>query len=172
MELEILKTSLDLEDAFKKWGVLIYKYVYVRLKNKENAEDITQEVFMKAWQYKESFDSEKASLKTWLFIITINLIRDFFRKNKISFEELEENVASKENLEKEAHTKDLIDFVFDQIKHLSEKEQEMLVLRYQADLSIKEIAKLLEMEDSATKVAIHRAVKKLKDFCNKNPEKM
>lgn len=162
-----LKSSKDLEQAFLKWNKLLYSYVYLRVQNREMTEDIVQEVFMKAWRSRETFDCQKSSLKNWLFAITINTINDFLRnKLRYNVEELQEFYASDEDLEANANKKALIELVFEKIKLLTDREQEILLLRYKADLAVEDIAKMLEMEYSATKVAIHRAIKKLIKFLN------
>ena len=127
---------------------------------------MVQEAFIKAWQYRESFDSKKSSLKNWLFVITTNLLKDFYRKNKITTEEINETIADDSDIAQDIETNDLISFVFKKMKSLSEKEQNILSLRYKADLKIEDIAEIMNMSSSATKVAIHRAIKKLQSFCN------
>ena len=146
----------------------MYKYTYARLRSRELTEDLVQEVFIKAWQYRESFDSRKSSLKNWLFVITTNLLKDFYRKKKPNVEEINETIADSNDIAQEMETNDLITFVFKTMEALSEKEQNILSLRYKADLKIEDIAEIMNMNLSATKVAIHRAIKKLQSFCNEN----
>ena len=146
----------------------MYKYTYARLRSRELTEDLVQEVFIKAWQYRESFDSRKSSLKNWLFVITTNLLKDFYRKKKPNVEEINETIADSNDIAQEMETNDLINFVFKKMEALSEKEQNILSLRYKADLKIEDIAEIMNMNLSATKVAIHRAIKNLQSFCNEN----
>jgi RNA polymerase sigma-70 factor (ECF subfamily) len=167
MPVEKLENERDLEEAFNEWHEPLYRYTYLRLRNREATEDLVQEVFVKAWKYRESFDSEKSSLKNWLFVITTNTIRDFFRKNdKRQTVELSDDLASSEDLAGEMAVDDEVSTVFSQLKKLNEREQELILLRYREDLSVQDIAKALNLNYSATKVAIHRALKKLQTICN------
>jgi len=162
-----LENSTDLEDAFNEWNTTLLRYTYARLGKKQIAEEIVQDAFVKAWKYRESFDPEKASLKSWLFVITINTLRDHFRKNKNRKEgELHENISDSTDIKGDYETDEKVDFVFSQIRHLGERDQNLIVLHYREDLSIEEIAEILKMKYSATKTAIHRAMKKLKVICN------
>lgn len=162
-----LNTAADLENAFNRWHFPIYGYVYGRVGNRQIAEDLTQEAFIKAWKYRDSFDPRKSSLKNWLFVITVNLVRDHFRKFKNHIpSELDDNFPGSGNVASETSDRQMISFVFHQLKKLSTREQELLLLRYQEDLTIEEIANIFEMGVSATKVAIHRAMKRLRRFCN------
>ncbi|MCX6807434.1 MAG: RNA polymerase sigma factor [Patescibacteria group bacterium] len=171
MNQDQLKTLNDLEAIFQKWNTAIYRYIYARLNNQETAEDITQEVFIKAWQARDLFDDQKSSLKNWLYAIAINTIRDHLRKVKGKIEiELDENIQDDSEVKGQAETQNLVAFVFSHLEKLQEREQEIIILRYQEDLELKEIAEILNLELSATKVALHRAVQKLRDLCNDESE--
>jgi len=136
------------------------------VQNAELAEDMTQEVFVKAWKSRDSFDEKKSSLKNWLFVIATNTLRDHFRKKKVEIFEIEEDIADESDLAAETEKSDLISCVFEKIKLLPERDQELLALRYKSDLQIEEVAEIIGMEYSAAKVAIHRAIKKLQSLCN------
>lgn len=164
--MNLLQTAEDLENAFIQWNESFFHYAFLRVRHQTLAEDLVQDTFVKAWEHRDSFDASKSSLKNWLFAILINTLRDYFRKKKIETEELNENIAAKNNLEESAQKNDLIQFVFDKIKNLPERDQELLALRYKSDLSIEEVAELMGLEYSAAKVAIHRALKKLQEICN------
>jgi RNA polymerase sigma-70 factor (ECF subfamily) len=165
-----LENPRDLEKAFLKWNKFIYNYVYLRLQSREAAEDVSQEVFFSAWRSRETFNPKKSSLKNWLFVIATNQIRNYLRatigKNTVDLEEIKEMVKDeKENISMEAERNNMIELVFEKLKKLNERDQEILILRYQQDLSMKEISAILDMEYSAAKVAIHRATKKLAALC-------
>ena len=160
-----LQTAEDLTAAFEEWNELLYKYAFVRLRSKELSEDVIQEVFTKAWHKRELFDPEKSSLKNWLFVIATNTIRDHYRTRK-EYVELETDIESSEDIERQISQKDLVNFVFRYIRKLSERDQELLTLRYVQGFSAKEVAKIVGMKYSATKVAFHRAIKKLQELCN------
>ena len=164
-----LRNAKDLEKAFELWNVAIYRYVYSRLRSQGIAEDITQEVFIKAWRSRDTFHKHKSSLKNWLYAIATNTIRDYLRSqmNRPEVSPLEEDLPSTEDkIEKSIQQKEVTNFVFEKLKLLSNREQELLLLRYREDISIKEIAKVLDLKYSATKVAIHRATEKLRKLCN------
>lgn len=165
-ELNQLKTGSDLEKAFKLWSGKIFGYIFARVKNQLLAEDLVQEIFTKAWNHKSKFDPNKSALKSWLFTITANHLRDHFRRKDIEISELTEEFGAEDTITHDLHLKERIEFIMKKMKMLSDREQELLLLRYQSDLSIEEVAQVMKMEYSATKVAIHRALKRLKSFCH------
>ena len=169
MNLNELKSHEDLEKAFSEWGELFFRYVFVRLRNTKTAEDIAQEVFIKAWFNRDSFDAEKASLKTWMFAIATNLIRDYLRKEmRYPVDSLEEDTPEKNNFYEAISNDDELRYVFNKIFELSDRERELLFLRYREGMEIKEMAQILNLEYSATKVALHRALIKLRKICNED----
>ena len=139
-----------------------------RVRVREIAEDIAQEVFIKAWEKRTQFNPTKGSLKNWIYAIALNAVRDHFRRNKHrATVELPEEISSDEDIASQTDTKSSAGFILEHMKALSEKEQELLTLRYMQELSIEEIAVVMKMKYSATKVALHRATKKLQDRCNR-----
>lgn len=157
-----------LSKAFTKWNKDFFGYVYLRIKNREIAEEIVQEVFMKAWRSKDTFQKEKSSLKNWLFKITINTLNDHYKKNKQTLPLNEKIRDEKSKLSEKTENSLLVEKLSQAIKSLSSREQQLVILRYKNDLKIKDIAGILDLEESATKVAIHRARKKLGNLINQD----
>ena len=167
-----LNSPLDLEKAFLKWNAALYGFVFLRVNSKEIAEDIVQESFLRAWKSRETFNAKRSSLKTWLFTIAVNEIKDYFKFSKKDTVDISkiENIISDESVDiaNQLGQKNLIDIVLNQLQLLSDHDQELIILRFKNDMSVKDIASILGMGYVATKVALHRAIKKLSDLCSKN----
>lgn len=166
-----LSNAKDLEKAFIKWNASIFGYIITRIRDEGASEDLVQEVFFKAWRSRETFDSSKSSLKTWLFTIAKNEIIDHFKSNKnktVDIEKLEDKIIDhNSNTKKEIHDKTLNELIMSKLKFLNERDQDLIILRFKEDLSVKEISKILNLNYVASKVAIHRAIQKLTELCNK-----
>jgi RNA polymerase sigma-70 factor, ECF subfamily len=161
--------SHKLLEIFQQYNGQIYGYVYLRTgRNKEVAEDLTQDIFVKAWKSRQQFDSTKASLKTWLFTIARNQVIDYWRKSKI--ETLDDQalgyVEGKGSQEMEAGA--LSNFIYQELRKLDAATQDLIMWRYVNGLDIEEIAQLTGKNYNATKVAIHRALNTLKELVNGN----
>lgn len=169
MEYQSFETAEDLERIFEEWNEPLFRYVFFRIRNQEAAEDIVQQVFCNAWKYRHTFDHQKSSIKNWLYTIATNQLRHHF-KNARPHEGIEfaEEIASAEDVSREVEQEDLFQLVWAQVKKLSEKDQTLLTLRYQQDMAVTAIAEEMKMEYSATKVALHRALEKLKRLCNED----
>ena len=159
----------QLADQFHKD---IFRMVFYRVRSRIDAEDITQDVFLKAYQ-KISSLKEAAKFRGWLFSITLNRIRDFQRKKRFRsyFKTEDENI--------EAHPCDnpgsdqpaALDQVLKKdfwrqvgliLKKLSNMEREVFLLRFFDHLSLNEIAGVLKKNESTVKTHLYRALAKFK----------
>ena len=150
----------------------IFRMVFYRIRSRIDAEDITQDVFLKAYQ-KISSLKEAAKFRGWLFSITLNRIRDFQRKKRFRsyFKTEDENI--------EAHPCDnpgsdqpaALDQVLKKdfwrqvgliLKKLSNMEREVFLLRFFDHLSLNEIAGVLKKNESTIKTHLYRALAKFK----------
>lgn len=154
-----------LEILIKKYLKPIYSFVYKNVGDAAQAEDITQEVFVKVWKNMKRFDQKK-SFKPWIFQIAKNTSIDFLRKKKsIPFSKFEnekgQNVlmeslsAESENLIENLDDKNVVAFV---MKNLNDKEQKIITLRHSDGLSFKEIADVLKESINTVKSRYRRAL--------------
>ncbi|WP_018342710.1 RNA polymerase sigma factor [Cytophaga aurantiaca] len=153
----------------------IYNIALNILQNKEEAEEVAQDVFMKIFQSIESFDGS-CSLKTWIYRITVNKSLDALRakKRKASLsvfsnffnEEGEEKIVAIEvnhpgiQLEQQEEA----EILFSAIDKLPERQKTVFVLYQFEDMSYKEIATTLEISASAVDSLMSRAKKQLREY--------
>ncbi|HYG77468.1 MAG TPA: sigma-70 family RNA polymerase sigma factor [Planctomycetota bacterium] len=146
----------------------IFTYVLRMVSSREDAEDITQEALYQAWRTWNQVDPEAAGgYVKWCYRIAHNLSIDTLRKKK-------PRAADDEEMERAADTKSLrpeevyehrvqAGQVQDCIQSLDEKYREVLILRYQEELSYEKIAEILELPVSTIETRIHRAKKMLRE---------
>lgn len=152
---KIINKQNFVDEVFEPYHKELYNFVMSRTGYKVHlAEDITQDIFLKLWKSRKSYDKNKASIRTWMYQIARNYLIDIFRKKKLEF--VDDAKGSTE-----LKTEDKI-FVENMLQKLNDRDRELVQLRYIQDLSIKEIAQIIDKNESATKVAIHRAIKKLR----------
>ncbi|MCP4625987.1 MAG: RNA polymerase sigma factor [bacterium] len=150
----------------------VFRMVYYRMRSRVDAEDITQDVFLKAFQ-KVSSIKEPAKFRGWIFSITLNRIRDFQRKKRFRslFKNEDENIESHPVEETDRDQPDALEQVMRKdfwrqigliLKKLPNMEREVLLLRFFDHLSIKEIAGVLKKNESTIKTHLYRALAKFK----------
>lgn len=146
----------------------IYRFVIFRVGNKETAEDLVSEIFFKALEHFDDFDP-KISKSAWLFTIAKNHLANHWRDKKATIP-LPDN-ESEDGLSNDNFwlTSAKVDFyknatkieVQEFLSSLDEKNRKIVTLHYLFGYSYAEISEILNMTETAVKVACHRAIKKL-----------
>ena len=151
----------------------IYRMVYYRIRSRPDAEDITQDVFLRVFQ-KISGIKENAKFRGWLFSITLNRIRDFQRKKRFRslFKAEDENIEShipdragndQSDVLNQVLKKDFWRQVNLVMNKLSKMEKEVFLLRFFDHLNINEIAGIVKKNESTVKTHLYRALAKFKN---------
>ncbi|MGC8765335.1 MAG: RNA polymerase sigma factor [Brevinematia bacterium] len=168
-ELLILAKKGDLK-AFEKlisiYSRHCFSFGYYHLKNRSDAEDFVQEVFYKLFLYIKSYNENKKFF-SWFYEIEKNVLKDFFKKRNKRKEEIDEkffeNVVFYDN---HIGIEDKIS-LFKAIESLNEDEKDLIFMKYNEDLSIKEIAEILKLSEENVKVRLFRAKQKLLSLLGK-----
>ena len=143
----------DFSDVYEENFRGIYNYVYARILHREQAEDLVSEVFMKAMTHYDSFDPERASVKTWLANIARNTLIDEFRKTRrAQVFSLDADTNYVEPCEEDDYPV-LQDPVNREaaaiLRQLNENERELIAMIYYQNLSNPEIGEILGINAKA-----------------------
>lgn len=149
----------------------IYRFIFLKVSNKEEAEDLSQQVFMKAWEAMVRFEDEGLPFASWLYRIARNLVIDFYRTRKsvVSLEEniLDELMSDQEDIEESVIRSQSQERIMEALKQLSDEQKDVIILRFVDDLSYREIARITQKNQAALRILHHRALKKLKIILEK-----
>jgi RNA polymerase sigma-70 factor (ECF subfamily) len=146
----------------------VYRYVRFRLANREAAEDVTSQVFMKALRALGRYDPGRAAPKTWLLRIARNAVTDHLRSLRrrsslhVSLDRVPDLVADVPTQEERVLREERIELLLNASRKLRPADQEILSLRYGAGLENKEISEALKISANAVAVRLHRALARLK----------
>jgi len=141
------------------------------LKNREEAEEITQDAFLKAYKSLKSF-KQKSKFSTWLYKIVYNLSVSQVRKKKTKVYSIDDDEKQHFELPEasykmdELEQKDQKKYLEKAIEQLSEEEQTIILLFYHQELSSEEIASIVNLSISNVKVKLFRVRKKLYEHLN------
>jgi RNA polymerase sigma-70 factor (ECF subfamily) len=165
----------SLQLLFQRYLQPIYHFVYSSVRDAGQAEDITQEVFIKVWGHLKSFDQTK-NFRVWIYTIAKHTVYDFLRKKKLipfSFLEREDevyDVADTDPLpDKILETKQAGEKMEGALGTLSMQYREVLVLYYQEGFNFREIADILKTSVNTVKSRHRRALTLLKRAIQKEP---
>ena len=145
----------------------IYRFVYYKVRSKEEAEDLVSDIFLKCWNYLISKPSNGiTSFSGLIYKIARNVVIDSYRKKAKNNEYPLEAafMLAEDDCTEKIEIKQDVEYLLSLIAKLKYEYQEVVMLRYVEELSIKEIAKIVNKKQTAVRVTLHRAVKKLKSF--------
>ena len=138
----------------------IYRYVALRIGNKTEAEDMTQQVFLNALQSIHSFKWKGVPFSAWLFRIAHNQVVDYLRKKtKQAIAPLDESlVSSGGNPQLMAEHRLDIEQLISATKQLTRAQREVISLRFAGELPIDQVAKVMGKSQGAVKALQHSAI--------------
>lgn len=157
------------DELYSKYHHDVFQFIFYMVKNREQAEDLVQEVYIRVLKSYERFEG-KSSEKTWLFSIARNVTIDHFRKSKGWKERLAEKfdwttgVVKDDNPipEEIALQKEEVAMIYKCLDKCTVDQRMVIIMRYIQELSIIETAEALGWTESKVKTTQHRALKVLK----------
>jgi RNA polymerase sigma-70 factor (ECF subfamily) len=146
---------------------MIFSYIYRYTGEYHVSCDITQEVFIKMMKYLSRFDNSLGSFKNWIFKIALNTSRDYFKSTSYKLnkngEQIEENIPdSSPNVVDILNHMEQREEVKRAINELPDYQREALILKFYHDMKIKDIAKIMDSNESTIKSRLHQGIAKLK----------
>lgn len=163
----MVRKSVEQEflSAYDEYSDAIFRHCYFRIYDRELAKDLVQDTFFKTWTYIEKGEVIK-NLRAFLYKVANNLIIDHSRTKKhstLSLDKLaEKGFVPQDNdhhsIEKKIATKEVIE----KLDQLDRTYRIPMIMRYIDELSVKEIARALNLSENVVSVRIHRGLDKLK----------
>lgn len=142
----------------------IYRFVMVKTSHREEAEDLTHQVFLKAWQNIRRYKHLGFPFSSWLYKIARNQIADYYRTRRVELR-IEHIGPEHEALQAgDEHLAGILEAerVRRAIVELKPEYQDVIIMRFIEDISIRETAAALERSEGAVKLLQHRAIKELR----------
>ena len=157
----------------------IYRFIYFKVGNKEEAEDLSSAVFLKIWSYlQENNIIDSKTLRSLLYKIARNIIIDHYRKinqrENVSLDKTMEQgglIDVKQDIAQRAEVMSDLMVIETKLPELKEEYREVIIMRYINELSIKEIAEILDKSKGNVRVLIYRALSTLKELMNQDENK-
>lgn len=148
----------------------IYRYTLLKVGNRQEAEDLTHEVFVSAWENIRGYRMRGFPFSSWLYNIAHNRVIDYYRTHKAhrNIDDIDPNLFKlASSVEKDIDT--ALDFnrVRVAMAHLSDDQQDVLIMRFSDDLSHKEIAQAMQKTEGAVRLIQHRALEALREILEK-----
>lgn len=144
---------MDFDEIFEQYFDKVYYKVLGIVKNSDDAEDISQEVFISVYKNLKKFKGE-SNIYTWIYRIAINKTYDFFKKNKTMLEINEEILSLEYNVDMNTNM-----ILTEKLKKISMQEREFVILKDIYGYKLKEIAEMKDMNLSTVKSIYYKAIR-------------
>ena len=155
----------DFEKIYKEYYTRIYAYIKKKISHTQDAEELAGDIFTSFYQNLDKYDADLCGINTWLFVITKNRLKNYYRDRKVqvSLEEVDEQYAVEESLPEsvlimEQNRREL----FESLKLLSARERSIIIKKYYEDKKYSEIAEELGITPGNVRVILKRSMGKLK----------
>lgn len=155
-----------LNEAYRRWGALIFTVATKRLGDTEEAKDVTQQVFVGAWRGRKSYDPQRGSLKTWLMGITHKKVADALIRRSRHQRDIEAVTVAgaAEVTRQDAPTDSVVDFVVlaDELDRLPQHQRTVLEMTFYEDLTQAQIAQRTGLPLGTVKSNTRRGLMRMK----------
>ncbi|TKI72720.1 RNA polymerase sigma factor [Lysinibacillus mangiferihumi] len=155
----------ELTEWIDQYGESVLTYILLMVRDYQQAEDLTQETFIKAYKHQHQFE-QKSSVKTWLFTIAHNVTKDYFRKKHplqhffgLTMEEKDYKPMPEQIAAMNFQTEQL----YRTIQQLKPTYRHVIILRKLKEFSTAETALILNWSESKVKMTLKRALAELKN---------
>jgi len=170
----VRKEERNFEKFYFEFRKSLFWYVRKKVGSDEVAQDITAEVFIKLFENREILKKrDESGLKAWLYTVARNQIIDFYRKksNNVEIKGIDDDIFDLVVADRTEHLQGLIrdekyQMIMAAMENLEGPEKEVVTLRFNDELSFKEIAQILQKEEGAVKMTLYRAIEKIKKIIN------
>jgi len=159
----------DIEEVMRLYRGRILRYAMFAVRDRDAAETITQECFLKAYRARESFRGD-CSLSTWLMQIAVNLVRDYARSKQFQFWRRAQTSAVDvtevteflphpgASAEAGVLAREQLGAVWAAVEKLSKMQRQVFLLRFVEEMELLEIAEAMQMKESTVKSHLYRAL--------------
>jgi RNA polymerase sigma-70 factor (ECF subfamily) len=155
------------EQQVRQYQDRVFGFAQYFMKNREAAQDVTQDVLIRFWEHHEDVDDDRAL--GWLLRVTRNACIDALRKRKtrrnavtVDTEGLDRATSTRTAPDAEAEAADFRDHLEEALDHVDEPYRSVIILREIQNLKYREISEALDMPMNTVKVYVHRGRKKLR----------
>ena len=142
----------------------IYRFVFSRVREQSAAEDVTSEVFMKALKSLPRYQDTGRPFTAWLYQIAVNAIADRYRAARptADIDEIRDLAAGEPELDAQAARRDELRRIWAVVEALPAPQRTAMVLKFQEDMRIEDIAVAMGKTPGAVKLLIHRGVTRVR----------
>lgn len=147
---------------YMKYLPAIYRYIYFRVnQNRQEAEDLAEAVFFKAWENLKIMKEENLNFRAWIYRVAHNSVIDHYRKGN-RLVALDESVSTGQSVEEKIIEQDEKERLRGQLNRLTDEQKQVIILKFIEGMDNKRISEITGKNEEAIRALQYRALKELK----------
>lgn len=159
---------------YEAYGRAVYSYVRFHLRSADAAEDVTADTFLKVFGAADRFDPARGQVRTWIFRIAHNTLRDHQRRARrrqyVPIGSMRDLAADAPSPEERLLWEEQVAQLLESVAQLGPKDQEIISLRYGSGLETAEVAEILGVREAVVRTRLWRALERLRAIMEESSE--
>ncbi len=160
-----MNTMTEKEELYREYRDKVRGYVFSKLRDTKDAEDLVSDVFLKICEKYNTFDADRASVSTWIYTITRNTVTDYLRKDR-TYSELPEDLPDGDEIDQALLRKETLEALGKALGGLDGRSRALIILKYYRKMSLKDIASRMDISYAYVKVLHNNALRILRESIN------
>jgi RNA polymerase sigma-70 factor (ECF subfamily) len=152
------RLSQDLRERYRQYFPRVFAYVYGRIRDSQATEDLTSEVFRKAFAKADAL-SDEGVFEIWLFTVARELLTSHCRDQSPREHTPEDDLLQRPDLAR----------LLDHLRHLRLREQDIIALKFDAQLTNAQIAQVIQLSEGKVGVMLYRTLRRLRKALEQEP---
>ena len=160
-----MNAAAEKEKLYTEYRDKVMGYIFGKLQNRHDSEDLVSEVFLKVCEKYDCFDQSRASVSTWIYTITRNTVIDYFRTRR-TCSELPPDLSDDCSPDEDILTGESLKQLAAALGRLDKRARDLIVLRYAKGMTLKDIAERMNISYAYVKVLHNNALRSLRALIN------
>jgi RNA polymerase sigma-70 factor (ECF subfamily) len=156
--------SNQFEELYEEHAEALLRFLVYRTGDRGTAEEVLADTFERVLRSRSRFNPNRGKVKTWIYSIALNRLRDLYRRSEAEERALRKSEAGAPEAVAHIDRVEERSTVAAALAQLDEMEREAVSLRYGADLSVAEVAQTLDVKVSTAEGRIYRGLRNLKEL--------
>ncbi len=158
-----MSMTAEKEAVYTEYSEKIRGYVFGKIANQHDAEDLVGDIFVKVYEKYATFDAGRASLSTWIYTITRNTVIDYFRTHHVHTE-LTDELSDAGSADDALLQREALQSLGEALRGMDARSRTLIILRYEKGLTLKETAARLGVSYVYVKILHRNALKTLRAY--------
>lgn len=154
------------EQFYNEYYMKVFRYVWKKIRQSDDAEDLTQNAFLYCYQHFEEFDESRASFGTWIYLIINSRIKNYYRDkhSNVNIDDCIEFLPSDGNLDTAIELDDMRAQLIDALDRCSHTQKQIVILKYFHNQSAREIAGKVGLTEGNVRTQLSRALSRMEQY--------